>query len=99
MLIEKLIRTFRCETCEKEFTLTFEGTKLVSKPPDGLEHWREVEANNGKRHGYCSGPCESKAALAGKHDFVPGPKVLAASEQDAHVMARAADRMKALIKG
>jgi hypothetical protein len=97
MVTEKRIRTFVCEGCGKEFTLNYEGEKLVSKPPEGLEHWREVFANNGTKYGYCGGACESKAALAGKHDFVGAPKVLAASEQDAQVMKRAADTMRELI--
>lgn len=99
MLTEKLVRTFACEGCGKEFSLNFENGKLFSAPPEGLEHWREVILNNGKKYGYCGGACESKAALDGKHDFVAEQKVLAANEQDAHVMARAADRMRELIKG
>lgn len=95
MRSEKLIRTFICEenSCKKEFTLVFENEKLVGKAPEGIEDFRVVQANSGEQFGYCSGICESAAALAGKHDFVKAPKIAIASNQDAYVAQKAADKL------
>jgi len=94
-LNEKLTRTFVCEGegCNKEFTLQFLNTQPVGEPPAGIEQWRVVQNNNGLQFGYCSGACESKAALSGKHDFQRPPQIQLATERDAHVAKKAVDKL------
>jgi hypothetical protein len=95
MLGETLIRTFKCDedSCGKQFALKFENQQLVSEPAEELKQFRTVKNGQGKEFAYCSGSCESKAASAGKHDFVEPTRIKVANDQDAFIAAKASERL------